>query len=331
VTVLLEDDFPFLVLQQSELAEPGVRTRVAVWLLAQVLFLPIGLCTGLPVSQGVRPVQRQQTKWVALAMGLGLVVAIAGVIGPLLFLDPSHPFFIWSLLIFLPSILLLPLSIAVAILRHGLFDIDHLISRTVTYTLLTLMLGTVYAVAVLVLGQVLTPVNPNSTLAVAVSTLVVVALFQPLRRRLQDRVDRRFNRRRHDAAKTIQAFNSRLRQEVDLDTVSAEVLAVVDQTMQPTLIALWLRPAATDPVTDRRAHSRLADGGGVIGTARPARTDPSGSPRCTKRWPRIATADADRGTGPLWSPGGRPPRGNGPGWKGCAATSDLRGDLALQA
>jgi hypothetical protein len=217
---------------------------VAAWLLAQALFLPIGLYAQVYRYRKVSgPVQRQQTKWVALAMGLSLVVAVAGFMSPLVFLDPSHPFFVWGALIVVPVMLLLPLSIAVAILRHRLFDIDLLISRTVTYTLLTLVLGTVYAATVLVLVQILNQVNANSRLAVAISTLLVVALFQPLRRRVQDRVDRRFNRRRHDAAKNIQAFASQLRQELDLDTVSAKLLTVVDATMQPTRTSLWLRPA----------------------------------------------------------------------------------------
>jgi hypothetical protein len=137
--------------------------------------------------------------------------------------------------------LLLPASVGVAILRHHLYDIDRLLSRTLTYGLLTVMLGLVYTGAVVVLGQALNPHGGYSSLAVAAATLLIAALFRPLRRRIQDRVDRRFNRRRYVAAKTIEAFSTRLREHVDLDTLSAELLGVVDQTMQPTKASLWLR------------------------------------------------------------------------------------------
>ena len=137
---------------------------------------------------------------------------------------------------------LVPVGAAVAILRHRLYDIDRIISRTVAYGLLTALLGLVYVAGVFVLGRLLNPVDGSSTLAVAASTLVVAALFQPARRRVQDAVDRRFNRARYDAARTVETFSARLRDEIDLDTLAAELLAVVDQTMQPTQVSLWLRP-----------------------------------------------------------------------------------------
>jgi hypothetical protein len=155
--------------------------------------------------------------------------------------------------------MLFPVSVAVAILRHRLYDIDRLLSRTLTYGLLIVVLGVVYAGAVILLGQVLNPRGGDSALAVAASTLLVAALFQPLRRRIQDMVDRRFNRRRYDAAKTIEAFATRLREHLDLDTLSAELLGVVDQTMQPTKASLWFRPPTStsqdhgDAVTHRPA------------------------------------------------------------------------------
>ena len=135
---------------------------------------------------------------------------------------------------------LLPLATGAAILRYRLYDIDRIVSRTVAYGLLTLVLGGGYAAVALVLGQLL---GRDSSLAVAGATLAVAALFQPARRRVQAAVDRRFNRRRHDAARIIEGFGARLRDEIDLDTLTAEVLAVADQTMQPTRSSLWLRPA----------------------------------------------------------------------------------------
>jgi hypothetical protein len=134
---------------------------------------------------------------------------------------------------------LLPLATGAAILRYRLYDLDRIISRTLAYGLLTVLLGLGYAGVVLGLGRLL---PQGSSLAVAAATLAVAAVFQPARRRVQQTVDRRFNRRRYDAARTIAAFSDRLREQVDLDTLSADVLAVVDHTMQPTRASLWLRP-----------------------------------------------------------------------------------------
>jgi hypothetical protein len=137
----------------------------------------------------------------------------------------------------------LPVAVGAAVLRYRLYDLDRIVSRTVAYGLLTLLLGGGYALVVLGLGQLL---GRESPLVVAGATLAVAALFQPARRRVQRLVDRRFNRRRHDAAQTIEAFSTRLRDQLDLDTLSAELLSVVTQTMQPTQASMWLRPAA-DP------------------------------------------------------------------------------------
>jgi hypothetical protein len=135
----------------------------------------------------------------------------------------------------------LPLAAGAAILRYRLYDLDRIVSRTLAYGLLTVLLGGGYALVALVLGQLL---GQDSSLVVAAATLAVAAVFQPARRRVQQTVDRRFNRRRHDATRIIEAFGSRLRDQVDLDTLTAEVLAVADQTMQPTRASLWLRPPA---------------------------------------------------------------------------------------
>jgi hypothetical protein len=132
-----------------------------------------------------------------------------------------------------------PVATGAAILRYRLYDLDRIFSRTLAYGLLTLLLGGGYAAVVLGLGQLL---GRDSPLVVAGATLAVAALFQPARRRIQAAVDRRFNRRRHNTAERIAAFGDRLHQQVDLDSVTVELLAVVDQTMQPTQASLWLRP-----------------------------------------------------------------------------------------
>jgi hypothetical protein len=141
-----------------------------------------------------------------------------------------------------------PVAVGVAILKYHLYDIDRLINRTLVYGTLTAILGLTYAGGVLALGQLFGGVGGDApSWAVAGATLAVAALFQPARRRIQAIVDRRFNRRKYDAARTVEAFSAQLRDEVDLDALSAELLAVVDQTIQPTRVSLWLRPSGQRP------------------------------------------------------------------------------------
>jgi hypothetical protein len=184
-----------------------------------------------------RGIERQQLRWVAAG-------ATAAVVGPLLLIPleafgllPTVDAFSW------PLLLSVPVAIAVAVLRYRLWDLDRLVSRTVTYALVTALLVLPYLVIVLAATQL---IEGSGSLAVAAATLAAAAAFSPLRRRVQDLVDRRFNRRRYDAARTVDAFAVRLREQVDLDALHAGLLAVVDQTMQPTQASLWLRPAA-DP------------------------------------------------------------------------------------
>jgi hypothetical protein len=175
--------------------------------------------------------ERQQLKWFTYAVALLPLFVLAD------FLPGSGG----SLLSAVPLVLL-PVAVGAAILRYRLYDIDRLINRTLVYGLLTAILGGVYAATVLVLGQLFGGIGAEPpSWAVAGATLSVAALFRPARRRIQAVVDRRFNRRRYDAARTVEAFTARLRDEVDLDTLSAELLTVVDQTMQPTTASLWLQ------------------------------------------------------------------------------------------
>jgi hypothetical protein len=193
-----------------------------------------------------RSVERQQLRWIALAAVL--TVAALLVLGSLLVAGISDPVLLgWATAV---CITLLPLATGAAILRYRLYDLDRIISRTLAYGLLTVLLGLGYAGVVLGLGRLL---PQGSSLAVAAATLAVAALFQPLRRRVQAAVDRRFNRRRHDATRIIEGFGTRLRDQVDLDTLTADLLAVVDQTMQPTQTSLWLRPPREPPRTPPRA------------------------------------------------------------------------------
>jgi ABC-type multidrug transport system fused ATPase/permease subunit len=175
-------------------------------------------------------VQRQQIKWFAygavLSAPLG-AFAMNGSVGAYLELMTT------------PVLLA---GLGIGIFRYRLWEIDRLVNRTLVYGLLTAILGGAYAVGVLVIGQRVSPGKDPPGLVVAATTLAVAALFQPLRRAIQRLVDRRFNRRRYDAAKTIDAFATRLRQQVDLHALTSELLAVVDHTMQPAGVSLWLRP-----------------------------------------------------------------------------------------
>jgi hypothetical protein len=144
-------------------------------------------------------------------------------------------------------VLCIPLAVAVAVLRYRLWDLDRLISRTLTYTLVTALLVVPYLLIVPAAGRL---VQGSGSLAVAAATLAAAAAFAPLRRRVQGLVDRRFNRRRYDAARTVEGFAARLRDQVDLDALSAELLAVVHHTMQPVGAWLWLRPQAPHPAPE---------------------------------------------------------------------------------
>jgi hypothetical protein len=180
-----------------------------------------------------RGTERQQLRWVVLAAALTGVGMVASVV---LVAAGNQVLVGWVGGV---CVALLPLAVGAAVLRYRLFDLDRIISRTLAYGLLTVLLGLGYAGVVLGLGRLL---PQGSSLVVAGATLAVAAVFQPARRRVQAAVDRRFNRRRHDAARTIAAFNDRLREEVDLEALTGELLAVVDETMQPTMASLWLRP-----------------------------------------------------------------------------------------
>jgi len=180
-----------------------------------------------------RGAERQQLKWVACAAAVSLSLLAATFVGE------SAP----SALVVLAngSVMFIPISAAIAILRYRLYDIDVVIERTLVYGVVSATLGATYYLTVVVLQSLLRPLTGASELAVALSTLLVVALFQPLRARVQRVIDRRFYRARYDAGRIIDAFAVRLRSDVDLDSVRTHLLAVVHDAIHPTHASVWLR------------------------------------------------------------------------------------------
>ena len=173
--------------------------------------------------------ERQQIKWFAYGAMIGIPLG----------LPAEVPF--WGPILELVQPPLMFAGLGIGMFRYRLYDIDRLLNRTLVYGLLTVSLAATYAAGVLLLGGRVSG-GRTSSLVVAGVTLAVAAIFQPLRRAIQRAVDRRFNRRAYDAAATIEAFAVRLRQQVDADALTAELLAVVDHTIQPTQASLWLRP-----------------------------------------------------------------------------------------
>ncbi len=196
-----------------------------------------------------RGAERAQLKWLAYAALLFVCVAVGTAViffSPLRALDPGAPIppAVFGGIPFILALVAIPIAVGVAILRYHLYDIDLLVNRTLVYAAVTAALVATYFAAVVLLQTLLRPITSGSELAVAGSTLAVVALFAPLRRRVQSVVDRRFYRSRYDAARTLDAFAARLRDEVDLDSVRADLLDVVADTMRPAHASLWLRERA---------------------------------------------------------------------------------------
>ena len=225
----------------NPLAVPALARVLVVPAVAGVVVVLVSLLVGAGSLVGrfrrARGTERLQLRWLAYAAALAAALLLVALVAGFLLANDNVTFASLSL-----GMALLPLATGAAILRYRLYDLDRIISRTLSYGLLTVLLGLGYAGIVLGLGRLL---PQDSSLVVAGATLAVAGAFQPARRRVQQAVDRRFNRRRYDAAQTIAAFSARLRDEVDLDTLTGELLAVVEETMQPTRASLWLRPQPT--------------------------------------------------------------------------------------
>jgi hypothetical protein len=202
-----------------------------------------------------RGIERQQIKWflfaaVPLTVFLGLIeldVLIGNFTNAFLlrtvWLFPSWQVTSTVQFVAVFSLLSTPVFTYIAILKYRLYDIDVAINRTLVYGSLTATLVLLYFGSIVVLQRLFVVLTgEKSTLAIVASTLLIAALFNPLRRRVQAFVDRRFYRRKYDAAKTLAAFNARLREETELDTLSGDVVGVVSETMQPEHVSVWLRP-----------------------------------------------------------------------------------------
>jgi hypothetical protein len=221
----------------------------ALILVTDVLMAAVGLIAASSMFVRLRRaegVERQQIKWFAYAAAV-LVLSIILYMGEATYKLVSAPWFTWvGWALTLASILGTSLAVGIAVLKYRLYEIDTLINRTLVYGALTAILAALYFGGIAVLQRVLVALTgQKSTLAVVASTLLIAALFTPLRRRIQSFIDRRFYRSKYDARKTLEAFSAQLRNETDLEALSEDLVGVVRETMQPAHVSLWLRPEAS--------------------------------------------------------------------------------------
>ena len=235
-------------------ASTGIFGSASYSLLAGVVLVTWGSTLSIQVYRYARVYtysERQQTKWLVFGLTSGLLLTAGStIIGNLLpqLSRPDSPYQLLmndlgGLIIFLP----LSLSIGIALLRYRLWDIDIIINRTLVYGTLTVVLTAVYVGLIFGLQALLRGViSQDNGVAIVISTLAIAALFQPLRSRIQKIIDRRFYRRKYDAARTLAAFSATLRNEVNLDQLREELVVAVQETMQPSHVSLWLRPTKPD-------------------------------------------------------------------------------------
>jgi hypothetical protein len=219
----------------------SIYYKAVLFTMASLLTLAAALAVFIRLRRAIG-VERQQIKWFAYAAA---AYASAGILAYIIPRVIDTPLWFERVgfalnIVFIPAI---PIAIGIAILRYRLYDIDILINRTLVYGSLTATLVALYFGGIVVLQRIFVLLTgEQSTLAVVASTLVIAALFTPLRRRIQSFIDRRFYRRKYDARKTLDAFSAQLRNETDLDALSDDLVGVVRETMQPAHVSLWLRP-----------------------------------------------------------------------------------------
>jgi hypothetical protein len=230
----------FIILWAADVANLSALEPAALSTLETIGLVPSLTLIGLAlVSQLYRflrvsnAVERQQTKWFLFGLTVLILFVAANAVLPGLALFAGA---LGDL-----SLAIIPVTVGIAILRYRLFDIDVIIRRTTSYAIITGLLALIYFGSIVVFERSLNPLIGKSDVAVVLSTLLIAALFLPIRRRVQDAIDRRFNRTRYNAEKTIEAFAATVRNETDLDALTAELLRVIQQTMEPESLSIWLR------------------------------------------------------------------------------------------
>jgi hypothetical protein len=228
-----------LPLVQSILREASIGEEFIPWTNGAIVASVAASAASVVIRwRRSRGVEREQLKWIGFAAVVFVAIIVADEVLEILipgFHDAS------GFTLITAGLALLPISIGIAILRYRLFEIDRIVSRTISYVIVTGVLGAVFAIVVVGLQAMLTSVTKGQGIPVAASTLVVFALFQPLRRRVQSAIDRRFDRARYDGERTVAEFAGRLRDEVDLARLRGELRAVIGRSLAPTSVGVWLR------------------------------------------------------------------------------------------
>jgi hypothetical protein len=231
--VMVPNRFAVLPSIGMEVPVPG-----EIFIAVPIGVLAIGAGSAVARYRGATGIERLQLRWLMAAVAFAFAAIVAGLLG-------WWAVGLQSGLVWIPALIAyptIPLAVGVAVMRYRLFDIDRIISRGLSWALLSGLLVAVYASVVILLQGLLGSVTQGETVAVAISTLLAATLFQPLRLRIQSVVDHRFNRARYDAERTAIDFAERLRDEVDLASVSVDIAAVVRASLHPTRIGVWIRP-----------------------------------------------------------------------------------------
>jgi len=241
----------------TESGYPDVRNPLGIDALAPISSAVVSFVVLIPIAmvgcavalvrrfRRSRGLARVQLKWLTAASALVAATYLSLIVLHFLYGDPDPSWLTVLGTVGILGFVLIPVAIGIAILRHRLYDIDLIVNRTLVYGASTVTLTCAYFLLVAILQGLLSPLAGQSDLAVAGSTLVVAAIFRPVRRRIQTFVDRRFYRSKFDAQATLDRFSTRLREEVDLVALSDDLLTVVDETMKPASSSLWLQPSTT--------------------------------------------------------------------------------------